>query len=158
MTGVRRCSSDLRKGEDAVDAEIVATAALLTELAPDEPRLFRPFGGGGKIGPHLLSRRAATHLVDAGYTCVLWTSVPRDWEDQAGWSARALADCEAREHSVVVLHDVPNACLSALGAFIDEARARGFDFVTDLPPDVTPIKEGLVTLDLRPIVRESAQT
>ena len=32
------------------------------------------------------------HLCDGGYTCVLWNSVPRDWEDPTGWPDRALAD------------------------------------------------------------------
>ena len=61
-----------------VEHEIADTQRLLGNLAhPD--RLFRPMGGGGVLGPHLLSPEAATLLQDGGYTCVLWDSVPRDW-------------------------------------------------------------------------------
>src|ERR1700740_300790 len=46
---------------EAVEREIGATENLLGALAQN-PKMFRPFGGGGKIGPHLLSPAAATHL------------------------------------------------------------------------------------------------
>src|SRR5271163_3929269 len=38
---------------EAVEREIGATERVLGTLAQN-PKLFRPFGGGGKIGPHLL--------------------------------------------------------------------------------------------------------
>src|SRR5580658_5217360 len=64
------------------DREIGKTQALIGDLAyPD--RLFRPYGGGGVIGPRLLSAAAVAHLERGGYTCVLWNSVPRDWEADA---------------------------------------------------------------------------
>lgn len=141
-------------GEDtraeAVDLEIVATAALLAELAPHEVKRFRPFGGGGALGRHLLSPRAVEHLVANGYTCVLWNSVPRDWVEPEAWSARALDDCDALPHAVIVLHDIPKACLAALPKFLDDARARGVELVLDLPEGCTPIVEGRVLADLRP--------
>ncbi|NOU34010.1 MAG: polysaccharide deacetylase family protein [Polyangiaceae bacterium] len=143
-------------GEDprasAVELEIGRTEALLTEIAPAEPRRFRPFGGGGVIGPHLLSSAAAQYLEAHGYTCVLWSSVPRDWVDPQGWSERALADCASRGHSVVVLHDVQGACLDALPGFIDALRARGFELSLELPRDCTPIVDGRALVDLRPFV------
>ncbi|MEZ5264165.1 MAG: polysaccharide deacetylase family protein [Acidimicrobiales bacterium] len=68
------------------DAEITATQRLLDEAGVTHTeRYFRPFGRGGLLGPHLLSPRARDLLVEGGYTCVLWNSVPRDWEDPAGW-------------------------------------------------------------------------
>ncbi|TKD02220.1 polysaccharide deacetylase family protein [Polyangium fumosum] len=136
---------------DAVAAEIAATDELLDPLVPG-PKRFRPFGGGGLLGPHLLSRAAVTHLVERGFSCVLWTSVPRDWVDPEGWAARALADCLAQPHAVVVLHDIPGACLAGLEGFLDTAEREGIEFVTDLPVSVTPILEGEIVGDLDALV------
>jgi peptidoglycan-N-acetylglucosamine deacetylase len=137
---------------DAVAREIVATERLLGPLAP-APKLFRPFGGGGAIGPHLLSPAAVEHLVAEGYSCALWNSVPRDWIDPEGWPARALADCTAGAHLLLVLHDVAGACGAALPRFLDEARAKGVAFVTDLPEACLPIVGGVIRHDLSGLVR-----
>ena len=136
---------------DAVDLEIVRTATLLDPLVPGD-RLFRPFGGGGKIGTHLLSQAAADHLVAGAYSCVLWNSVPRDWEDQAGWAARALEDCTRRNHTVLVLHDVPNASGEKLGWFLERVQSSGIEVVLDVPSSLTPILSGNILGDLRSIV------
>jgi peptidoglycan/xylan/chitin deacetylase (PgdA/CDA1 family) len=132
---------------DAVEAEIAATEALLASLVPD-PRRFRPHGLGGILGRHLLSRRAVEYLVAHGYTCVLWNSVPRDWIDPEGWAARALADCAAQLHTLMVLHDVPHACLAGLAGFIDAARAAGIELVAELPPACAPIVDGRIVGEL----------
>lgn len=136
---------------DAVEREIAATEALLTPIVPG-PRRFRPFGGNGALGPHLLSQRAVDYLVAQGYSCVLWNSVPRDWVDPAAWAARAVADCAERSHTLVVLHDVPDACLAGLPGFIDAVRARGMQFVPELPLECMPIVDGRVVADLRELV------
>jgi peptidoglycan/xylan/chitin deacetylase (PgdA/CDA1 family) len=137
---------------DAVEVEIEATEALLAPLVAGEPRRFRPFGGGGVIGPHLLSQRAVDYLTVGGYSCVLWNSVPRDWVDPEGWVEQALADSAALPHALVVLHDIPGACLAGLECFITTARERGMEFVADLPPGCVPIHEGRVVGNLGPIV------
>jgi len=72
----------------------------------DAENYFVPFGGGGKIGPHLLSRAAVDHLVANRYTCVLWNCVPEDWIDQDAWVDRAILDASTREHTLVVMHDI----------------------------------------------------
>ncbi|MCW5832630.1 MAG: polysaccharide deacetylase family protein [Labilithrix sp.] len=141
---------------DAVAAEIAATEALLAPLVPG-PRRFRPFGGGGAIGPHLLSPAAVDHLVAHGYSCVLWSSVPRDWVDPVGWPARAIEDCLAQPHAVVVLHDIPDACLAGLEGFLDAARREGIDLVAELPLAVTPIVDGEVVGDLGPLVASAGR-
>jgi peptidoglycan/xylan/chitin deacetylase (PgdA/CDA1 family) len=140
---------------DAVFEEIEKTEALLEPLAPGERR-FRPFGGGGLLGPHLLSPRAVEHLCRRAYTCVLWNSVPRDWVDPGGWAAVALAGLEANAHTVMVLHDIPGACLDGLDGFLCAARELGASFVVDLPATCVPIEQGRVVGDLRPLVREAA--
>ena len=136
---------------DAVTHEIAATEALLAPLVPGAKR-FRPFGGGGLLGPHLLSRSAVGYLVAHGYTCVLWSCVPRDWVEPDAWAARALASCATRAHTVVALHDIPHACLAGLEGFIDLARDRGLELVSELPIDCTPILDGRIVGDLAEIV------
>lgn len=141
---------------EAVEAEIAATEALLDPLGLGERR-FRPFGGGGAIGPHLLRADAVEYLRARDYTCVLWNSVPRDWEDPDGWSTRALADCASRSHTVLVLHDIAGACVAGLAEFLDEARGRGFEFTLDLPDDCVPLRRGRVAGDLGPLVADEAR-
>jgi peptidoglycan/xylan/chitin deacetylase (PgdA/CDA1 family) len=128
---------------DAAEAEIAATEALLAPLVPG-PRRFRPFGGAGAIGRHLLSRGAVDYLVAHGYSCILWNSVPGDWADPEGWPERALADCAAQPETLLVLHDIPDACLAGLAGFIDAARARGFALVCEVPAACAPIIDGRV--------------
>jgi peptidoglycan/xylan/chitin deacetylase (PgdA/CDA1 family) len=138
---------------DAVEREIAATEALLGPLVPGVRR-FRPFGDGGALGPHLLSRRAVDYLVAHDYWCVLWNSVPRDWIEPDAWVPRALADCSTRSHTLVVLHDIANACLAGLENFIVSVRDRGMQFAIDVPSDCAPIVEGRVTMDMRAIVAQ----
>jgi peptidoglycan-N-acetylglucosamine deacetylase len=126
---------------DNVIREIDDAQALLGDLA-HERRLFRPFGRGGLVGPHLLNEAAVAHLCAGGYTCVLWTSVPRDWEDPTGWVDTALADVDETDHSVVVLHDLPTGAMQALPAFLDQLERRGAEIVQDFPPEVIVIDQG----------------
>lgn len=126
---------------DAVAREIDATERALGELAhPD--RLFRPFGRGGALGPHLLSRAAVDCLRAGGFTCVLWNSIPRDWDDPDGWVARALADCAAQDWTVLVLHDLPTGAMRHLPGFLDALRTRGAEIVQDFPPACLVTRRG----------------
>jgi peptidoglycan/xylan/chitin deacetylase (PgdA/CDA1 family) len=135
------------------EQQIEGTQRLLDEagLAADE-RYFRPFGRDGRIGPHLLSTRARDILVDGGYTMVLWNSVPRDWEGDAGWVGRAITDVEAAatrdEPSVVVLHDVPDGGMDHLDAFLDRLDADGHQVTDSLPAACVPIRRGVVQSDI----------
>jgi peptidoglycan/xylan/chitin deacetylase (PgdA/CDA1 family) len=137
-------------------AEIEETQTLIGDLAGEE-LFFRPFGGGGHIDRHLLNADAVRTLTHGGYTVALWTSVPRDWEDPHGWVDRALADCRARDWSVVVLHDLPSGAMDRLGDFLDALIAEGAEFSQAFPPDVTPIVRGQVTLPLKPITSDLEQ-
>lgn len=128
---------------DQARREIEETQELLGDLV-HERRFFRPFGGGGLIGPHLLSPAAVDLLCEGAYTCVLWNSVPRDWEDPVGWVAAALADVDRLEHTVVVLHDLPTGAMDALPTFLDALEARDTVFAQDFPSEVVPIERGAV--------------
>ncbi|HEV3009043.1 MAG TPA: polysaccharide deacetylase family protein [Burkholderiales bacterium] len=131
--------------------EILETEQLIGELAhPD--RLFRPFGGEGELGTHLLSSAAVDVLQKNRMTCVLWNAIPRDWEDPAGWVEVALAQCLAQPRTLLVLHDLPTGAMDNLGAFIARARGQGGAFRQDFPPECVPIRRGEVLAPLAPYV------
>jgi len=134
-----------------VRSEILDTEAILGELAhPD--RLFRPFGGGGKIGPHLLNSAAVEVLTKERMTCVLWNAIPRDWADPRGWVETALAQCSAQPWTLLVLHDLPTGAMDHLEAFIARVRERGGTFSQDFPAECVPIRRGEVNAPLAPYV------
>lgn len=126
--------------EAAPEKEIEQAQLLLGDLAHEE-RYFRPWGDGGLLGPHLLSRQAVDHLERGGYSLVLWNSVPRDWEDATGWPARARADIERQDWTVVVLHDNSEA-VAQLAPFLDAVLADGVELRTDFPDACVPIRRG----------------
>jgi peptidoglycan/xylan/chitin deacetylase (PgdA/CDA1 family) len=128
---------------DAVEREIVAAQAALGELA-GPAHLFRPFGKGGELGPHLFSRSALDHLCAHRYTVVLWNSVPRDWEDPSGWPERARVDIDANDHTVLVLHDLPTGAMEALPAFLDALLDDGVTFTLDVPDSCAPVRDGAI--------------
>ena len=136
------------------EREIGETQALIGDLAhPD--RLFRPYGGGGVISQRLLNASAVSYLVGGGYTCVLWTSVPRDWEADAAWVDRCLADIEGQDWTVVVAHDLPTGGMAYLPVLLDRTQAMGAEFVQDFPPACVPIRRGIAQADMSPIVRQA---
>lgn len=132
-------------------AEITRTDAALGPLAhPD--KLFRPYGGGGKIGPWLLSQAALNHLSAGHYTVVLWNAIPRDWDDPTGWVDRALEQVETVPWPLMVLHDIEGACLARLDGFIREAKRRDCAFRQDFPPDCVPVRRGTIVDDVARII------
>jgi peptidoglycan/xylan/chitin deacetylase (PgdA/CDA1 family) len=138
---------------DYAEEQIEGTQRLLDDAGlTAEERYFRPFGRDGHIGPHLLSVRARDILLEGRYTMVLWNSVPRDWEGDAGWVDRAMVDIEAaairKETSVVVLHDVPDGGMDHLEAFLDRLDADGHQLTDSLPASCVPIRRGVVQSDV----------
>jgi peptidoglycan/xylan/chitin deacetylase (PgdA/CDA1 family) len=133
--------------------EIVQTEASIATLASTE-RLFRPFGGGGNIDKRLLNKTVVDHLIVEKYTLVLWTNVPRDWEDTTGWVETALSNCADQEHSVIVLHDIPTGAMRRLDYFLGAARDRGMSFEQNLPITVTPLLRGRCLADLQYITSD----
>jgi peptidoglycan/xylan/chitin deacetylase (PgdA/CDA1 family) len=130
-------------GPEAAATEITATQELLGDLAPE--RLFRPYGDQGRLGPHLLSGAARDLLLAGGYTCVLWNTVPRDWLDPDGWPDRALAQIGERDHSLLVLHDLPTGAMRHLPDFLDRLASAGVAITRDFPPDCLAIVNGVPT-------------
>ena len=132
-----------KPGAEYARREIEETQGLIGELAHAD-KFFRPMGGGGLIGPHLLSRAALQVLQSGKYTCVLWSSVPGDWKDQDGWVERCISEVAGREWTVVVLHDIDNACLARLPEFLDRLEAMEIEIRQDFPEDVVMTRRGQV--------------
>lgn len=131
----------LQNGSDVAEHEVARTQRLIGPLAhPD--KFFRPFGGGGAIGPHLLSSSVLQHLQDEQFTCVLWNVIPRDWEDGLTWPERALELMQDQTNSLVVLHDIAGPQMSELERFIDMVRDSGGEFQQEFPLDCVPLRLG----------------
>jgi peptidoglycan/xylan/chitin deacetylase (PgdA/CDA1 family) len=129
--------------------EIARTQDLIGDLAHPK-RWFRPFGGGGHLDDRLLKPSVVDYLCRGGYSCVLWNSVPRDWDDPEGWTDRALAQCRAQAWSLMVLHDLPTGAMRHLEGFIERAGAAGARFHQEFPPDCVPIRAGEIALPIKP--------
>ncbi len=132
-----------RRGAAEAVAEIAETDALMGALhGPD--RLFRPNGGGGALGPHLLNRAAAEHLMAQRHTVWLWNAVPGDFRDPEGWPAAAHAMLRAATGTVLlVLHDLPNGAMRHLDRFLGEAEAAGARFGAAPPEACVPLRRGV---------------
>ena len=137
----------LRTEADIAGREIGRTQELMGALA-HPMRFFRPSGGGGNLDRRLLSRSVAEYLQRDRYTCVLWNSIPRDWDDPDGWVERALAQCRAQPWTLMVLHDLPTGAMRHLDRFLDAAGADGARMRQDFPPACVPIVEGVPVLPL----------
>lgn len=124
-------------------AEIATAQEILQEFA-GEASLFRPWGTEGQLDRRCLNRTAVDYLVSGKHTCVLWNSLPRDWADPAGWVDRALADVRARDHTVVVIHDVASGAMDELPRFLDELDRSGVAVTGDLPDECVPIVDGRI--------------
>ncbi|MFC7474744.1 polysaccharide deacetylase family protein [Dankookia sp. GCM10030260] len=142
-----------RGGAEAV-AEITACDALLGGLR--EPwRLFRPNGGGGALGPHLLNAAAARHLQAGGHTVVLWNAIPRDFDDPDGWPDRARAmHAAAAAPVLMVLHDLPNGAIRHLDRVLGGWQDAGVAFLAEPPESCVPIRQGIAAANLADYVTE----
>ena len=131
---------------DVAAAEIGRTQALIGDLAhPD--RLFRPFGGQGAIGRHLLSTRVVDHLVAENHSLVLWNAIPRDWEPE-GWVERALAQIAEGDETLMVLHDLPTGAMQELGRFLDAVQEAEIPVRQTIPDGLMPIRRGRVAMPI----------
>ena len=129
---------------DTPAAEITAAQDVLGDLAEDD-RLFRPWGGGGILGPNLLSRAAIQLMERDRFTCVLWNSVPRDWEHPTAWIDRALSDIAAQDWTLLVIHDIAGGAMDHLAEFLDRVDAEGVEIVQDFPDECVPVRKGVLT-------------
>ena len=131
--------------------EIGRTQGLLGDLAHSH-RWFRPFGGGGNLDARLLKPAVVEHLTRNRHSCVLWNSIPRDWDDPDGWTDRALDQCSRQPWTLMVLHDLPTGAMDHFERFLDRAEAAGARFRQDFPPQCVPIRNGEIALPINDYV------
>jgi len=135
-----------RADDRSAIADIEDAQALLDGLG-DDRKLFRPYAGGGELGPHLFSRAAVDHLAANAYTTVIWNSVPGDWKlTYAEWRPKALADIRRQDWTLLVLHDIRPELADALPQFLDVQG--NVEIVQDFPPECILIEQGRIVRDL----------
>jgi len=139
--------------DDAVAFEVEPTFALLGDLA-DPEKLVRPYCYGGILDSRVFKPVDVEAFLRNKYTCVLYNSVPRDWEG-GDWDDRALADMEKREWTTMVIHDIamnPGGVeaqpIALLERFITRALERGYVFTQEYSPDAVLMARGEI---LQPI-------
>jgi peptidoglycan/xylan/chitin deacetylase (PgdA/CDA1 family) len=141
--------------EAAVQAEIAGFAGELQEFEAGE-KLFRPYADGGVLDQRVFSEAAVRYLQEHDYTCVLWNSVPHDWDDPNGWVDRGLAQVLDQPWTVVVLHDIAGACVARLPDFLDVLSSGGAQIVQDYPDSCLPIRAGRAKFPLSHLTTEAA--
>ena len=133
-------------GEEAV-SEISRAEEALQRLGIGH-KLFRPFAGMGRISADLLHPAAVEYMREAGMTCVLWNSVPRDWENTTGWDTILARDIATRDWSVPVIHDFDNGAMKRLPHFLDAAIDAGASFTTNFPQECIIVDRGTSRPDI----------
>jgi peptidoglycan/xylan/chitin deacetylase (PgdA/CDA1 family) len=132
-----------RPDADYAAREIGDTQDRIGDLShPD--KLFRPYGNSGLVGRHLLSRAAISYLLAHQFRTIIWNSVPGDWKDPEGWVERCIAQIEAQDWSVVVLHDIERGCLQRLPELFQRLADVGVIYEQDYPEDVTLTRAGQI--------------
>jgi peptidoglycan/xylan/chitin deacetylase (PgdA/CDA1 family) len=132
---------------DAAISEFDRTQQAIGSLLHPH-RFFRPYGQGGNLDKRLLSKAALEHLARETATIVLWSALPRDWQDADGWVERALDQIAAQPWSLMVLHDLPTGAMRHLDRFLGLVADRGGRVRQDFPPDCLPMIDGRLTQPL----------
>ena len=132
---------------DAAKSEFDRTQEALGPLTHSHC-FFRPYGQGGNLDNRLLSQDVVTHLASQQATIVLWSALPRDWEDAEGWVERALSQIAAQPWSLMVLHDLPTGAMRHLDRFLGLIGEGGGRIRQDFPPDCMPMIDGRITQSL----------
>jgi peptidoglycan/xylan/chitin deacetylase (PgdA/CDA1 family) len=122
-------------------AEFDRTQETIGDLAHPH-RFFRPYGQGGNLDSRLLSRPVLAHLAQQKATSVMWSALPRDWEDADGWADRALTQASTSPWSLMVLHDIPGGAMRHLDRFIGLVHERGGRIRQEFPGDCLPMVDG----------------
>ncbi|MGC1560797.1 MAG: polysaccharide deacetylase family protein [Bradyrhizobium sp.] len=136
--------------------EIEGAERRIAEFSHPE-KLFRPYGNGGHIGPHLLSRAALNYLLRQNFRTIIWNNVPGDWRDPDGWVERCVTQVLREDWSVVVLHDIASGCVTRLEELLRRLDDLGVIFEQDFPDAVTITRAGRVVGHAGVMWRSSTQ-
>jgi peptidoglycan/xylan/chitin deacetylase (PgdA/CDA1 family) len=140
---------------DAAKSEFDRTQAAIGPLVHPH-RYFRPYGQGGNLDNRLLSTDVVAHLASRRATIVLWSALPRDWQDPDGWVERALGQVAAQPWSLMVLHDLPTGAMHHLDRFLGLIGDHGGRIRQEFPPDCTPMVDGELVLPIDAYLAPSA--
>lgn len=102
--------------------QIEACAAAFAGLEADYLPLLRPPYGRWNAEVQGACQRLNCHMV-------LWDVDSRDWEGEPVAKVLARVLDNLKPGSIVLFHEGKNVTLEVLPKFIDEARARGYQFV-----------------------------
>lgn len=109
-------------GEDEIIEEIERTAEAIRSAAGVTTRLYAP--PSGEAEPHVLTAAAR-----AGCETVLWSVDTVDWQKPDAATVVRRVTSQLHGGAIILAH--PTACtLEALPAIIEDARAKGYRFVT----------------------------
>lgn len=105
--------ADLEQAEAAIAA------------AGERPTLYRPPGGG-------YNDAMVDALTRRGYTTVLWSVDPRDWERRGAAQIAVTVVSRAAPGAIILLHEGECAANTpeAVGMIVDRLRSEGYEFVT----------------------------
>jgi peptidoglycan/xylan/chitin deacetylase (PgdA/CDA1 family) len=132
---------------DAAKSEFDRAQEAIGTLA-HRHRFFRPYGQGGNLDNRLLSQDVVAHLASQRATIVLWSALPRDWQDPDGWVDRALGQVGALPWGLMVLHDLPTGAIRHLDRFLGQIGERGGNIRQEFPPDCMPMVDGKIAQPL----------
>lgn len=130
-------SDDPRVPHDEIEA---AQARIAGWGHPD--RLFRPYAGGGVLDRRVFGPRTLGHLRQKGYTCVLWSSIPHDWDRPDEWVDHAMSDVAEQGWPLVVIHDIDSGAMRHLPEFLRRLDAEGVEIVQEFPSACVPVHRG----------------
>lgn len=119
----------------------------------NEHHLFRPYMGGGILGPRVFSPESIEYLCAHKYTTVLFNCVPRDWEIPETWPDEAFRQMAEQDWTLLIVHDVSRfGGMPKLAEFLDRAIEMGYEFTQEFPADCTPIVKGEIVGSLDGLV------
>ncbi|CUH94980.1 hypothetical protein P22_1049 [Propionispora sp. 2/2-37] len=113
----------LQKAGSANFLDDVRRAGNIIAPIAGQPVLFRPPGGG-------YNDALVSDLSRLGYTTILWSIDPRDWEGRPADRTASIVARRAAPGSIVLLHEGGRATPQAVAAIIDRLRMDGYSFVT----------------------------
>ncbi len=110
---------------DAAKSEFDRTQEAIGPLG-HRHRFFRPYGQGGNLDNRLLSQDVVAHLASQRATIVLWSALPRDWQDpmdgSIGRSVRSVR-CPGGSWCCTICRPAP--CATSIASSDRSANAAG---------------------------------
>jgi peptidoglycan/xylan/chitin deacetylase (PgdA/CDA1 family) len=108
---------------EAIATEIKACGEVLRDITGKSPSFFRPPGGD-------YDRQVAQLVGALGYTMVLWTDNPGDYEMPTSQVLEARVLNRIRRGGIVLLHDGIQQTIDVLPDILKYLRTRGYQMVT----------------------------